>query len=123
MKVPYLILFAAVLVCFGCSNTFLVTYEVSSKPTGAAIEVDGVPMGVTPTTIQLEVTKVRVDRTVNLDWYGHGGETYNVTAHPPSNADGNITTQTKKLTPALTNGVRNLFFDLTVKPILPQTPN
>ncbi|MDH3973288.1 MAG: SHOCT domain-containing protein [Deltaproteobacteria bacterium] len=118
MKV-FIIMFGCLLT-FGCASAKKVPYNVTSYPPKSQIDVNGVSMGETPTTIILECNKKWVG-VMNAPggWMNASGK-YEVKAYPPKNFQGQ--TQSKQIDPCQWKGTGNaaLKFDLGLESVTPK---
>ena len=96
-----------------------VPFLVKSNPLGCNVEVNGVFMGTTPTTIQLGVTKRWVGILQSKDGWGYGNESYVVTCLPPPNGSEGLTSQQRTVSPGMTPHGGELFFDLKLDAVTP----
>lgn len=100
----------------GCMTTRreLVPFQVTSEPSNALIEVNGVQVGSTPTQINLITSQrwVGILNAPSTGGWAHKGETYNVTAFPPRNSTEKLISRTKRITPVMTPQGGKIFFDL-----------
>lgn len=99
-----------------------INYNVTSNPPGSPVEVNGVFMGNTPTTIWLAVSKSWVGLLNSPDGWGYGNQSYVVKCLPPPNASGPLYTQTKVINPSMTPQGGDLYFDLRLEPIKATQP-
>jgi hypothetical protein len=102
----------------GCASREMVSFRVESDPSGAPVEVDGVSMGTTPTTIQLGASKRWVGVVNSPDGWEYDRATYAVTVFPPRGFSG--VSQTKRISPATTPQGGRLLFDLHLDPVTPR---
>ncbi|MFH1674815.1 MAG: PEGA domain-containing protein [Pseudomonadota bacterium] len=106
----------------GCATRIMVPYKVTSAPSGAPVEVNGVHKGDTPTEIQLGTSKRWVGVCVAPGGWAYGNETYSVTAYPPAGSTGPLRSQTKMVRPQETLQGGALFFDLRLESVMPTQP-
>ena len=119
---PIVLLCFVVVVSTGCATKITVPYEVTSVPSGAPVEVNGVHLGNTPTQIYLDASKRWVGVYVAPDGWAYGNETYRVTAYPPPDSKETLRSQTKVVRPQETLQGGALFFDLTLESVRPTQP-
>ncbi len=108
--------------CFlmiGCATSTNVTYNITSEPQGAPIDVDGMSMGTTPTIATLECTKKWVGVINSPDGWANATGKYEVKAYPPKGINGQ--SQTKNIDPCQWKGTGNpaLQFDLGLEKVTP----
>jgi len=102
------------IICSGCmkNQRELIPFQVTSEPSNALIEVNGVNVGHTP----IQITLINSKRWVGIinapGGWAYTGETYNVTAFPPRDATEILISQTKQVTPLMFPQGGNIFFDL-----------
>ena len=106
----------------GCATKVMVPYKVTSVPSGAPIEVNGVKVGETPAQIQLGTSKRWVGVAIAPGGWAYGNEMYNVTAFPPPDSNEPLRSQTKIVRPQDTLQGGELFFDLRLESIRPTQP-
>ncbi|WP_394151358.1 PEGA domain-containing protein [Vibrio maritimus] len=109
-----------ILLLVGCSSSRDITYNVDSSPRGAAIDVNGVFIGETPTSVNFTCSKEWVGVMRSADgWSVKGAGPYNVTAFPPESSQGD--SQTKIIRPCQWKGSSSprLMFDMTLKNVSP----
>jgi hypothetical protein len=113
------------LILMGCATTARdnkVEFRVKSDPEGCPVEVNGVNMGTTPTSIYLGVSKHWVGLAFSSDGWDYGNETYHVTCFPPPQSDEGLISQTKVVQPRMTPSGADLYFNLRLKPYVPTQP-
>lgn len=103
----------------GCSSLTKITYDITSDPPNAPIDVNGMNVGVTPTTATLECSK----RWVGI-MNAPGGRVnisgdYEIKAYPPKGFNGQ--SQTKNVDPCQWKGKNNptIQFDLGLVKVAP----
>jgi len=87
-----------------------VKYQVTSTPSGAIIEVNGVLHGKTPTTITAQTSKRWVGLINSPNGWEYSQDTYLVTATHPNNA---AQKQEKKLVPHSSLAGGSVHFDFS----------
>ncbi len=104
---------------FGCATATKVTYKVVSEPPKAPIDVNGVSMGETPTTITLDCIKRWVGLLYSPDGWAYVSGKYEVIAFPPKGSHGE--SQTKNIDPCQWrgSGAPKLQFDLGLEKVAP----
>ena len=122
MKKTVCLMCLAAIMCSGCATKMMIPYKVTSVPSGAPVEVNGVHMGETPTQIQLGTSKHWVGVCVAPGGWAYGNETYNVTAYPPPDSKDSLRSQTKIVRPQETPQGGALFFDLRLESVRPTQP-
>jgi len=113
------------LITAGCATTARdnkVEFRVKSDPEGCPVEVNGVNMGTTPTSIYLGVSKHWVGLAFSSDGWEYGNEMYHVTCFPPPESGEGLISQTKVVQPQMTPGGADLYFNLRLKPYVPTQP-
>ncbi len=111
---------ALVFALSGCVSSKDITYNIESVPQGAIIDVNGIFVGTTPTSVNFTCSKEWVGVLRAPDgWLVHGGGPYNVTAFPPESTKGD--SQTKVVRPCQWKGSNtpSLMFDLRLRHVLP----
>lgn len=109
----FLMLVSVLFVIGGCSHHKMFTYHVESEPSGGLVEINGVYIGETPTTIELGDNKVWVGILYAPGGWRSGQTPYNVTVYPPKGEAGNgLTSQTKMIVPGTTADGATLYYDL-----------
>lgn len=111
---------AVAIIMSGCATPASqnhVPFRVTSDPSGCPVEVNGVHVGGTPTTIQLGLSKHWVGLFYAPDGWGYGNETYNVTCFPPPDSTEPLTSQTKIIVPSMTPKGADLYFNLRLRPV------
>lgn len=125
MKKAFLLcLVTSTLVAGGCATTArdnLIQYKVASDPIGCPIEVNGISMGRTPTTISLGASKTWVGLAFSRDGWEYGGESYEVTCLPPASSTEPLISQTKVIQPGTTPQGAEIYFNLRLSPYNPPT--
>ena len=109
MKTKILIIFTTLaMLVSGCATKHIVRYKVQSTPPGARIEVDGVSHGKTPIEVPLSYSKV----VALPGGVKYAGETYKITAYPPSSISNRLP-QTRIVSPAAykNQNLVNIYFD------------
>ena len=106
-------------VMFGCATASKVSYKVISEPQKAPIDVNGVSMGKTPTTITLECSKRWVGVMNSPDGWANASGKYEVKAYPPKDFPGQ--SQTKNVDPCQWKGTGTpeIQFDLGLEKVTP----
>jgi len=117
-----LLLAAFVSGCATPASQNLISFNVTSDPSGCPVEVNGVHSGDTPTTIRLGLSKHWVGLMYSPDGWGYGNEVYHVTCFPPPDATEPLTSQTKVITPSMTPRGADLYFNLRLRHTKPTTP-
>lgn len=110
------------LACVGCATTARdnrVAFKVRSDPPGCPVEVNGINMGTTPTTIQLGVSKRWVGFAYSSDGWDYGQEAYQVTCFPPPDWHEALVSQTKLIQPGMAPETAELYFNLRLRPYVP----
>ncbi|QJD30955.1 SHOCT domain-containing protein [Methylococcus geothermalis] len=117
MKLVALLLI--VLSCTACANASKISYEVTSRPPQAPVEVNGVNMGETPTVVSLRCSKTWVGLMNAPGGWANSSGNYKVTAYPPKNSAGQ--SQSKFVDPCQWEGEGNpkIFFDLNLESVAP----
>lgn len=118
-KVKTLVL---IIICFavvGCASSTKVTYDISSEPPQAPVDVNGVNMGKTPTTTTLECSKKWVGVINSPDGWANASGKYEIKAYPPKGFRGQ--SQTKNIDPCQWKGEGNpsIQFDLGLEKVTP----
>lgn len=109
----------------GCATTARdnkVEFRVKSDPQGCPVEVNGVNMGTTPTSVYLGVSKRWVGLAFSSDGWEYGSEAYHVTCFPPPESGEELISQTKVVQPQMTPGGADLYFNLRLRPYVPTQP-
>lgn len=103
----------------GCATSKGITYSISSTPESAPIDVNGVSVGVTPTSATLECTKKWVGVVNSPDGWGSATGKYEIKAYPPPGSGGY--SQTKNIDPCQWkgNGNPSIQFDLGLESVEP----
>lgn len=77
------------LVLFGCGTTNqIASVNVTSEPSGANIDVNGVYRGKTPITLQIPLAKTWIGLSYSADGYGYVNQDYQFIAYPPQGVSG-----------------------------------
>lgn len=97
-------------------------FEVTSVPSNAPVDVNGVYAGVTPTTVTMATTERWVGVCVAPGGWDYDDETYDVTVCPPPKSVEKLYCHTKKIKPSMTIEGARLFFNLKLEPIHPTQP-
>ncbi len=118
-KVKILVLIFVSITIVGCATSTKVTYEISSEPLQAPVDVDGVNMGITPTTATLECSKKWVGVMNSPDGWANASGKYEIKAYPPIGFSGQ--SQSKNIDPCQWNGEGNpsIQFDLGLEKVAP----
>lgn len=116
-----LFLFAAILLtgCATSAQSNQISVAVRSDPTGCPVEVNGIYMGQTPTTIYLGVSKHWVGLLNSPNGWGYGKQSYRITCFPPPNAKEELISQTKVISPGMIPNGGDLYFNLRLHPVTP----
>jgi hypothetical protein len=124
MKKAFMLFIAiSILLCSGCgAKRTMISCRVTSDPSGASIDVNGVNIGNTPTTIELRTTKTWVGLVNSPDGWQYGNETYEVTAYPPPHSKEKVVSQTIRIKPSMTPHGCKIFFQLGLEPVYPAQP-
>ena len=103
----------------GCATSTKVTYNITSEPTQAPVDVNGVNMGATPTTATLECSKQWVGLAYSPDGWASASGKYEIKAYPPKGFRGQ--SQTKNIDPCEWKGGGNpsIQFDLGLEKVTP----
>ncbi len=117
LKVIALLIFSFTIV--GCATSTKVTYDISSEPSKAPVDVNGVNMGITPTTATLECSKKWVGVLNSPGGWANASGKYEIKAYPPKNFSGQ--SQTKNIDPCQWKGKGNpsIQFDLSLEKVAP----
>lgn len=121
LSLSFLLFVASSLFVTGCVSYVKVPYQVTSIPSGAAVEINGVLMGNTPTQLTLETRKEWVGVAFAPGGWAYGNDRYEITAYPPANANKDSYPQTKTIIPAQNAraGGGAIFFDFR-RPLPPE---
>lgn len=114
-----LVLGAVVSGCATPASQNLVSFKVTSDPSGCPVEVNGVHSGNTPTTLRIGLSKHWVGLMYSPDGWGYGNEVYHVTCFPPPDSTEPLTSQTKVITPSMTPKGADIYFNLRLRPVTP----
>lgn len=77
------------LVLFGCGTTNqIASVNVTSEPSEANIDVNGVYRGKTPLTLQIPLVRSWIGLANSADGYGYINQDYQFTAYPPQGVQG-----------------------------------
>jgi len=117
-----LVMAVALTGCATSARSNKIAFGVRSDPSGCPVEVNGINMGETPTTIHLGASKHWVGLFNSPDGWEYGGQMYHVTCFPPPNAKGPLTSQTKVISPGMIPKGGDLFFNLRLRPVNPAQP-
>jgi hypothetical protein len=103
----------------GCATSTKVTYNISSEPPQAPVDVNGVNMGSTPTTATLECGKQWVGLINSPDGWANASGKYEIKAYPPKGFGGQ--SQSKNIDPCQWKGKGNpsIQFDLGLEKVTP----
>ena len=103
----------------GCYSSQMVAFKVNSTPPGAQVDVNGIAMGNTPTTVTLKCGKHWVGYAYSADGYASDTAPYEVTVYPSSAQPG--FSQTKRVDPCQWNGANTpeLDFNLSLDNVQP----
>lgn len=93
-----------------CASSQPVQYRVTSTPSGALIEINGVQHGKTPTVITLHTNKKWVGVANTATGWDYSKDRFLVTATDPQNP---ANVQEKELVPHLSLAGGSVHFDLT----------
>jgi hypothetical protein len=121
-KLGALSLAALISGCATPSSENRVSFNVTSDPTDCPVEVNGIHLGNTPTTLELGLSKHWVGLMYASDGWGYGNETYHITCFPPPDTTEPLTSQTKVITPSMTPKGGDLYFNLRLRQTNPITP-
>lgn len=113
------IIFIVTSLAGGCATSKMVTYNITSEPIGAPVDVNGVNMGKTPTTAELECAKKWVGVMNSPDGWANATGKYVIRAYPPRGIKGQ--SQTKSIDPCQWKGKDNpsIQFDLGLEQVAP----
>lgn len=117
-----LLVLAICISSIACASRIKVPFEVTSDPSGAPVDVNGVYAGDTPTTLTLSTTMRWAGYCVVPGGWEYGDETYTVTVCPPPRRVEKLHCHTKNIKPSMTLEGAGLFFDLKLKPVYPTQP-
>lgn len=117
MKLTLLVF--SVFIFVGCATKTSVTYSVYSDPSPAPLDVNGVSMGETPTTVSLECAKKWVGLAMAPGGWANASGSYEVKVFPPKGSTG--LSQSKLVDPCQWAGQGNpeLRFDLNLQAVAP----
>jgi len=115
----YIMILMATFVSVGCATSTKVTYNISSEPPQAPVDVNGVNMGLTPTAATLECNKQWVGLINSPDGWANASGKYEIKAFPPKGFSGQ--SQTKNIDPCQWKGEGNpsIQFDLGLEKVTP----
>lgn len=115
-RIAFIVFFCSV---SACSTSKYITYEVTSDPMNAPVEVNGVSQGSTPTELNLKCAKAWVGLANSSDGYASRSGAYEVVAFPPKGFNGE--SQKKNVNPCQWAGDGNpkLKFDLSLESVAP----
>lgn len=107
------------IVIAGCASTSSITYDITSQPPSAPVDVNGVSMGVTPTKAVLKCSKKWVGLAYSPDGWANASGKYEITAYPPTGFSGQ--SQSKNVDPCQWEGTNNplVQFDLGLEKVAP----
>jgi hypothetical protein len=121
-EIVILLLPICALLAGSCATTArdnLIEYKVASDPTGCPVEVNGISMGRTPTSISLGASRTWVGLAFSRDGWEYGGESYEVTCLPPPNSTESLISQTKVIQPGVAPQGAEIYFNLRLSPYNP----
>ena len=119
-RLSLVILLLLLTACY--ASRIKVPFEVTSNPSNAPVDVNGVYAGDTPTTVTLSTTKRWVGAYYAPGGWDYGDETYTVTVCPPLRSVEKLHCHTKNIKPSMTLEGGRLFFDLRLEPVHPTQP-
>ena len=99
-KLPLVIVLLLLVACAPSRTN--VPFEVTSVPTDAPVDINGVYSGNTPTTVTLSTTKRWVGVYGAPGGWEYGDETYAVTVCPPLRSVEKLHCHTKNIKPSMT---------------------
>ena len=102
--------------CVSSARSNQIPFGVRSDPPGCPIEVNGVSMGVTPTTIYLGASKSWVGLFNSPDGWEYGNQSYTVRCLPPVGSGQGMVSQDKIVQPGTTPNGAEIFFNMQLRP-------
>lgn len=100
-------------------RTRMVPFQIESIPAGAPVDVNGVNLGNTPTTITLQVSE-NYNGLLNGGLWIPGNESYNVTVYPPASSTAGLFAQTKVIQPRTAPNGGKVVFDMRLDSVRPK---
>ena len=117
MRLLYIL---AATIMSGCASSNMIPFSIDSKPPGAHVDVNGVAMGVTPTSIQLSCTKRWVGIAVAPGGWAYDSAEYEIEVYPSEGNPGMTQTKTVKACQARNIRSPGITFDLRLDRFAPR---
>lgn len=104
----------------GCASSNNLKYDIISDPPNAPVEVNGVSMGETPTSVELGCSKKWVGLVNAPGGWANTSGPYEIKAYPPRGFSGQ--SQTRRVDPCQWSGegVPRISFDLNLESVEPK---
>lgn len=111
-----------ILIVPGCNHRMVVNYLIESNPTGGIVEVDGVEVGNTPTTVRIVAPMPQKKNSDSVSDQITGEIMTNITVSPLPEMKGLLCSKTKVFRIADYSSGSTFFFDLRQDNPFPVSP-